>query len=73
MASGSTSAHKRKRAASEHTRQDIQGAESAKASAPLVSLEVYILNLFFLILIQDDNELALESFEKNWSRKVKET
>ncbi len=38
-----------------------------------LTLEVYILNLFFLILIQDDNELALESFEKNWSRKVKET
>ncbi|KAL1966986.1 hypothetical protein VTN77DRAFT_3730 [Rasamsonia byssochlamydoides] len=40
---------------------------------PLPSLETYIANIFYLVLIQDDDAIFEATYEKNWSRRVKET
>jgi hypothetical protein len=36
----------------------------------LLSLEAYISNLFYLIFIQDDDEIFQHTFKKHWSPDV---
>jgi len=39
---------------------------------PSTSLEAYISNLFYLLVLQDDHHIFVSTYDKNWSRDVDE-
>jgi hypothetical protein len=41
-------------------------------TAPSLSLEAYVSNLFYLLILQDDPRIFVETYDKNWSCDVKE-
>ena len=41
-------------------------------TAPTLSLEAYVSNLFYPLTLQDDHRMFNETYDKNWSRDVKE-
>ena len=61
----------------EQTTTDLK-TPASKAStaipttAPSLSLEAYVSNLFYLLILQDDHRIFVETHDKNWSRDVKE-
>jgi len=54
-----------------HTSKKRKTTEST-AKQPFISLQAYISNAFYGLLIQDDDEIFEISLDNNWSRKVKE-
>ena len=45
---------------------------SNNLDGPQISLQSYISNIFYEVFIQDDDDIALQIYEKNWSKHVKE-
>ena len=39
---------------------------------PPLSLQAYVSNLFYVVVLQDDHEIFESTYDKNWSRDVTE-
>jgi hypothetical protein len=74
----SSRALKRKHERWEETDKDLpvkrqnNGLGTTKYHEPLTSLNAFVSNLFFLLAIQDDDEVAADVFGKFYARNVKQ-
>jgi len=47
-------------------------SSTSPSSAPLISLQAYVSNIFFGAVIQDQDDIAEIVYKRNWSAHVKE-
>ena len=50
----------------------LSHSPSPGSDAPLISLQAYLSNIFYGVLIQDDDDISEVIYNGNWSRRVKE-
>jgi hypothetical protein len=76
MAETSSSSKAGKRRAPRHSpyskRQKASHSASPNLETPLISLQAFLSNAFYLVVIQDDDEIFELTYSKTWSQHVKE-